>query len=45
MHQSTLLEIASLVPKTMSELMAIKGFGKAKCEKYGAEILKITSEY
>lgn len=45
MHQSTLLEIASLVPKTMSELLSIKGFGKAKCEKYGAEILKITSEY
>lgn len=43
MHQSTLLEIASLVPKTMSELLAIKGFGKAKCEKYGAEILEMTS--
>jgi len=45
MHQSTLLEIASLVPKTMTELLAIKGFGKAKCEKYGKEILEITSGF
>lgn len=45
MHQSTLLEIASLVPKTMTELLGIKGFGKAKCEKYGEQILKITSGY
>ena len=45
MHQSTLIEIASLVPKTMTELLSIKGFGKAKCEKYGQEILEITSKY
>ena len=45
MHQSTLMEIASIIPKTMKELLAIKGFGKAKCEKYGEDILKITSEY
>lgn len=45
MHQSTLLEIASLIPKTMTELLGIKGFGKAKCEKYGEQILEITSKY
>lgn len=45
MHQSTLIEIASLVPKTMTELLSIKGFGKAKCEKYGLQILEITSKY
>ena len=45
MHQSTLIEIASLVPKTMTELLSIKGLGKAKCEKYGQEILEITSKY
>ncbi len=45
MHQSTLMEIASLIPKTKAELLQIKGFGKAKFEKYGAEILKLTSEY
>ncbi len=45
MHQSTLIEIASLVPKTMTGLLSIKGFGKAKCEKYGQQILEITSKY
>ena len=42
MHQSTLMDIAALVPKTKAELMRIKGFGEAKFEKYGEEILKIT---
>lgn len=45
MHQSTLLEIAARIPKNPMELLAIKGFGKAKLEKYGAEILRITLEY
>ena len=45
MHQSTLLNIASAVPKSKAELLAIKGFGKASFDKYGYEILKITSEY
>ena len=45
MHQSTLLEIAALVPKTRESLLAIKGFGKAKFDKYGAEILEITAKY
>ena len=45
MHQSTLMEIAALIPKTKAELLAIKGFGKAKFEKYGEDILKLTSEY
>jgi ATP-dependent DNA helicase RecQ len=45
MHQSTLMDIAALVPKTKDELLSIKGFGKAKYEKYGEDILKITSEY
>lgn len=45
MHQSTLMDIAALVPKTKAELMRIKGFGTTKFEKYGEEILKITSEF
>lgn len=45
MHQSTLLEIASLVPKTREALLSIKGFGKAKFEKYGPAILEITAKY
>ena len=45
MHQSTLLNIASAVPKSKAELLAIKGFGKASFDKYGCEILEITAEY
>ena len=45
MHQSTLLEIAARIPQTSMELLAIKGFGKAKLEKFGAEILEITLKY
>ena len=45
MHHSTLLEIAALAPKTRDELLAIKGFGKSKFDKYGAEILEITAKY
>lgn len=44
-HQSTLLDIASRTPKTREELLQIKGFGVAKYEKYGQEILDITSKY
>lgn len=45
MHQSTLLDIATYVPKTREALLAINGFGKAKYEKYGEAILEITSKY
>ena len=45
MHQSTLMEIATFIPKTKKELLAIKGFGDAKFQKYGEEILKITADY
>ena len=45
MHQSTLMEIATYVPKTKKELLVIKGFGDAKFQKYGEEILKITADY
>jgi len=45
MHQRTLLEIATKIPKTREELLAIHGFGEAKWEKYGQQILQITSGY
>ena len=45
MHQSTLMDIASFVPKTKEELLAIKGFGEAKYRKYGEDILRITAEF
>jgi superfamily II DNA helicase RecQ len=44
-HQSTLFEIASKIPQNMYELGNIKGMGKAKCKKYGAEILAITVKF
>ena len=45
MHQSTLMAIASIIPHTKEQLLAIKGFGEATYKKYGEEILAITSEY
>jgi superfamily II DNA helicase RecQ len=45
MHQSTLLEIAARIPQTMEELSHIKGMGKIKCSKYGAEVLSITAKF
>ena len=45
MHQSTLMAIASRVPKNKAELMRIKGFGEESFKKYGEEILAITAEF
>ena len=45
MHQSTLMAIATNVPKTKSELLRIKGFGEESFKKYGEEILAITSRF
>ncbi len=44
LHQKTLLAIADLAPATTEELLTVKGFGKAKCDKYGDEILKVVRE-
>jgi len=41
LHQTTLLEIASKVPTTRLQLLEINGFGEAKFQKYGADILSI----
>ncbi len=45
MHQSTLMEIAILAPKSKDELLSIKGFGEAKFKKYGSEILEICKDF
>lgn len=45
MHQSTLMDIASYVPVTKSQLMSIKGFGEGRFKKYGEEILVICREF
>ena len=40
----TLREMADKLPKNLDELGTIKGVGKAKLEKYGAEFLAVISE-
>lgn len=42
--QKTLLGIADACPSTREELLAVPGFGKAKWDKYGTEILKLIAE-
>ena len=39
-----LLHIVDACPSTPEELLAVKGFGSSKMEKYGAEILNIVAE-
>ena len=45
LHQSTLMTSASTVPHTKEELLSVKGFGQAKFEKYGEEILSVCREF
>ena len=45
MHQSTLMQIATYIPTTRQELLAIKGFGEASFKKYGDQILEICREF
>ncbi len=44
-NQATLKEIATYLPFTKKDLLQISGFGKAKVEKYGDEILEAVEEY
>jgi hypothetical protein len=44
-NQKSLLEICDYLPHTKKELMQISGFGKAKAEKYGDEILEAVESY
>lgn len=44
-HQQILIQIAILLPKSISELRKIKGFGKKTSAKYGKEILDIITSY
>ena len=43
-HNSLLRNIAAFRPHTESELLAIKGMGPRKLEKYGAELLALVRE-
>lgn len=44
-NQASLQEICTYLPLTKKELMQISGFGKAKAEKYGDEILEVVENY
>ncbi len=43
--QASLKEIAEFLPLTKKDLMKIGGFGKAKAEKYGDDILETVQDY
>jgi len=45
MHNKTLEGIATSLPKNQEELLGIKGMGKRKVQKYGAEILAIVQVF
>jgi hypothetical protein len=44
-NQNALKEIATYLPFTRKDLMQISGFGKAKSEKYGDDILDVVKDY
>ena len=44
-NQATLQEICTYLPLTKKDLMLIGGFGKAKAEKYGDEILEAVQSF
>lgn len=44
-NQTSLQEICSFLPLTKKDLMQIGGFGKAKAEKYGDDILEAVESY
>jgi len=44
-NQNSLKEIATYLPFTKKDLMQLSGFGKAKAEKYGDDILDAVQDY
>lgn len=44
-NQTSLQEISLYLPRTKKDLMLINGFGKAKAEKYGDEILEAVDSF
>lgn len=45
MHQRTLIHISNILPQSKEELLQADGFGKAKWEKYGREILELLARF
>ncbi|MEO8569624.1 MAG: helix-turn-helix domain-containing protein [Ginsengibacter sp.] len=44
-NRATLTEVATYLPLSKKDLMQISGFGKAKVDKYGDDILQSVQEY
>ncbi len=44
-YNRTLMEIAAAMPATMTDLLAINGIGKRKCEEFGEAILEVVSRF
>ncbi|HAM35218.1 MAG TPA: DNA helicase RecQ [Elusimicrobia bacterium] len=42
-HDSTLIAVASLKPRTLDALRGVKGIGERKLERYGASVLQVVS--
>jgi hypothetical protein len=44
-HVNVLAEISQTLPTSVSQLRKIKGFGKQKANRFGAELLEVISDY
>ncbi|MBR1549151.1 MAG: AAA family ATPase [Bacteroidales bacterium] len=44
-NQKTLMALASIMPRTEAELLAVPGIGKSKVELFGKEILDLVADY
>lgn len=44
-NNAQLEDLVKTCPKNKQELLTVNGFGPAKCDKYGDEILKIINQY
>jgi ATP-dependent DNA helicase RecQ len=44
-NQATLKEIATYLPLTKKDLLQISGFGKAKVDKYGDDVIEAVEEF
>ena len=44
-NNTQLEEIIAMRPKTVGELMQVKGFAEIKCQKYGNDIIEILNRF
>lgn len=44
-NQTSLIDVCTYLPRSKKDLVMLNGFGKAKAEKYGDEILDIVDSY